>query len=113
MQQRFLTNGQVVNEKLITKVVGLRFNEASQTLKKGQRVSVKPITQKGYVNVLGVFNQHGQVGNILANKTIEEYEYEMRGGKVYTNTKLKGNLEALTFTVKKVNRYNAVLTASF
>ena len=112
-QSRFLTNGTLIKEQLLTKCVGLRYNEASKTLKKGQRVQVRPVEIEGYTDVLGVFNQHGQVGHILATKTRMELEYELGGGKVYTNKELIGNLEHLDFTVKSVGKYGAVLTATF
>ena len=42
MQMKFLSNGQIVSgSKTLTKIVGLRFYEASETLKVGQTVEVK------------------------------------------------------------------------
>ena len=112
-QSRFLTNGTLIKDKMITKCVGLRFNEASHTLEKGQKVTVRPIEVQGYKDVLGVFNRNGQVGNIIATKTYNEIEYEARGGKVYTNKELIKDLDRLSFEVKSVGKYGAVLTASF
>lgn len=112
MQVKFLTNGQMVTGKTFTKVVGLRFNEASSTLKVGETVEVKPVEVKGFKNVLGVFNQNGQVGNIIARKTESEILFELKGGKVLTNHQLVGGLNGVTFKVKGVNKFNAVLTVS-
>lgn len=113
-QMRFLNNGNVVNEELLTKIVGIQFHEASQTLKVGQIISVRPIEVEGFRNVLGCFNSNGeQVGNIIANKGISELEFEAFGGKVFRNVDLINDVEHLTFRVKRVGRFGAVLTASF
>lgn len=114
MQMKFLSNGQIVSgSKTLTKIVGLRFYEASETLKVGQTVEVKPIEVKGFKNVLGVFNQNGQVGNIISKKTENELIYEAtRKGKVLNNHQLTGGLAGLTFKVKSIGKYGAVLTVS-
>lgn len=112
-QMKFLSNGKMVSEsKTFTKVVGLRFNEASSTLKVGQKVEVRPVKVEGLENVLGVFNEVGKVGNIIARKTEEELLFELKGGKVLTNHQLVGGLTGVTFKVKGVNKFNAVLTVS-
>ncbi len=114
VQMKFLGNGMVSeNETVFTKVVGLRFNEASETLRVGQTVKVKPVEVTGFKNVLGVFNSEGQVGNVLSNKGLEELEFELTGGKVFTNHELVKNLNGLTFRVKSVGQFGAVLTVSF
>ena len=112
-QMRFLNDGKMTDEHLMTKVVGLRFNPASESLKDGQTVEVRPVTVEGFSNVLGVFISKGQVGNILSNKSFEEIEFEACGGKVFTNHDLVNDLRDLTFVVKKVNKFDAVLIASF
>lgn len=113
VQVRFLNSGKLVGETLVTKAVGLKFNEASKTLKAGQTVEVKPVEVEGYKNVLGVFNVHGKVGNVLSVKTLEELEFEAHGGKVFTNHELVKDVKDLTFKVKSVGEFGAVLTASF
>ena len=112
-QMRFLNNGKMTDEHLLTKVVGLRFNPASSTLKAGQTVEVRPVEVEGFKNVLGVFNIHGKVGNIISKKTLEEIEFETHGGKVFTNHELVKDVKDLTFKVKSVGKFGAVLTASF
>ena len=114
VQMKFL-GGKLVgeNETVFTKAVGLRFNKASETLKVGEVVQVKPVEVTGFKNVLGVFNSEGQVGNVLSNKGLEELEFEMTGGKVFTNHELVKNLNGLTFRVKSVGQFGAVLTVSF
>lgn len=109
-QLKFLKNGTGV---ILTKAVGLRFNEASKTLEVGEPVTVREIHVDGFENVLGVFNKNGKIGNILANKTFEEREFELRGGKVFTNVDLINDYENLKFRVKSFNKFSAVLTASF
>lgn len=112
-QMKFLSNGKMVSEsKTLSKIVGLRFYEASSTLKVGQTVEVRPVEVKGFKNVLGVFNSKGQVGNIITRKTEEELLFELKGGKVLTNHQLVGGLTGVTFKVKGVNKFNAVLTVS-
>ena len=114
VQMKFLGNKLVSeNETVFTKVVGLRFNPASETLEVGQTVQVKPVKVEGFSNVLGVFNTNGQVGNVLSNKGFEELEFEAKGGKVFTNHQLAKNLNGLTFRVKSVGQFGAVLTVSF
>lgn len=113
VQMKFLSNGKMVTGvQTFTKVVGLRFNPFSATLKVGQTVEVRPVEVKGFKNVLGVFNEFGQVGNVLCNKTEEELEFETTGGKVLTNHQLVGGLTGVTFTVKSVGQFDAVLTVS-
>ena len=113
MQMKFLSNGQMVTGgQTFTKVVGLRFNPFSATLKVGQTVEVRPVEVEGFKNVLGVFNEFGKVGNVLSNKTEEELEFELTGGKVLTNHQLVGGLTGVTFTVKSVGQFGAVLTVS-
>lgn len=112
-QIKFLKNGKLVKGTLLTKAVGLRFNEASKTLKVGEAVDVREIHVDGFENVLGVFNENGQIGNILANKTFEEEDFERRGGKVFTNVELIDDYKDLKFRVKSFNKFGAVLTASF
>lgn len=102
----------VSESKTLSKIVGLRFYEASSTLKVGQTVEVRPVEVKGFKNVLGVFNSKGQVGNIITRKTEEELLFELKGGKVLTNHQLVGGLTGVTFKVKGVNKFNAVLTVS-
>ena len=41
VQVRFLNSGKLVGETLVTKAVGLKFNEASKTLKAGQTKKLK------------------------------------------------------------------------
>ena len=92
MQMKFLSNGKMVTGgQTLSKIVGLRFYEASSTLKVGQTVEVRPVEVKGFKNVLGVFNSKGQVLN---------------------NHQLTGGLNGLTFKVKSINEYGAVLTVS-
>lgn len=114
MQMRFLSNGKMVTgEKVLSKIVGLRFHEASSTLKVGQTVEVKPVEVKGFKNVLGVFNENGQVGNIISKKGQEELIYEVtKKGQVLNNHQLAGGLNGLTFKVKSISEYGAVLTVS-
>ena len=111
---KFLSNGKMVTGgQTLSKIVGLRFYEASETLKVGQTVEVRPIEVKGYKNVLGVFNQNGQVGNIISKKTEEELIYEVtKKGQVLNNHQLAGGLTGVTFKVKSVGKYGAVLTVS-
>lgn len=112
-QLKFLKNGALVTGNILTKAVGLRFNEASKTLKVGEEVTIKEINVPGFENVLGVFNENGQIGNIIANKGFEEVDFENRGGKVFTNVELINDYKDLRFKVKSFNRFGAVLTASF
>lgn len=113
VQMKFLSNGKMVTGgQTFTKVVGLRFNPFSATLKTGQTVQVKPVEVEGFENVLGVFNEFGKVGNVLSNKGFEEFEFEATGGEVLTNHQLVGGLTGVTFTVKSVGQFDAVLTVS-
>lgn len=113
-QMKFLSNGKIVSEsKTLSKIVGLRFYEASSTLKVGQTVEVRPVEVKGFKNVLGVFNSKGQVGNIISKKTENELIYEAtRKGQVLNNHQLANGLNGLTFKVKSIGKYGAVLTVS-
>lgn len=113
MQMKFMSNGKMIEEVIMTKVVGLRFNPAGKTLKVGQKVSVQPVEVEGFEKVLQVSNNNGVVGNILSNKGLEELEFEAFGGKVFTNFELHSEVNELTFRVKSVGKFGAVLTASF
>ena len=114
MQMRFLSNGKMVTgEKVLSKIVGLRFYEASKNLKVGQTVEVRPVEVKGFKNVLGVFNSKGQVGNIISKKGCNELIYEVtKKGQVLNNHQLANGLNGLTFKVKSISEYGAVLTVS-
>ena len=114
MQMRFLSNGKLLTgEKVLSKIVGLRFYEMSSTLRVGQTVQVRPVEVKGFKNVLGVFNEFGQVGNIISKKTENELIYEVtKKGQILNNHQLAGGLNGLTFKVKSINEYGGVLTVS-
>ena len=114
MQMKFLSNGKMVTGgQTLSKIVGLRFYEASKNLKVGQTVEVRPIEVENFKNVLGVFTSEGQVGNIISKKGYNELIYETtKKGQVLNNHQLTGGLNGLTFKVKSINEYGAVLTVS-
>ena len=92
MQMKFLSNGKMVTGgQTLSKIVGLRFHEASSTLKIGENVEVKPVEVKGFKNVLGVFNKNGQVGNIISKKTKyiqkSNFCFSWQSTMFYTNRK--------------------------